>query len=153
MKKIENVVSAVLTGDAQKNAAGLIAHMRACGEVFGVTQNDEKDETGWAVENLGFIFINGGEDFPGPWTMWLNADNLGAGTKLPVDDSLKEFAWAHVSPCGSCGGSCSPGVSAKVFGRDFENTCQTNLMFVNPGAEAIGHMKKIIDIKKEELAQ
>ena len=153
MRQIEDVIAGVLTGDAKKNAADLIAHIRTGGEVFSITQNEGKDETGWIVENLGFIFIGGGADFPGPWTMWLAADNLGEGQKLPVDESLKEFAWAHVSPCGSCGGKCSPGVNAKVFGKDFENTCQTNLMFVNPGAEAVSYMKKIIDIKKEEHIQ
>jgi len=151
-KRIEDVINSVLSSDAQRNALELIACIRASeeGGAFTITQHDEKDESGWNVEGLGFIVITGSNDFPGPWTMWLGADKLGEHLEDPVDESVKEFAWKHVSPCGSCGGQCSPGASARVFGKDFENTCQANLMFHNPDAEAVGFMKKIIDIWKQK---
>jgi len=148
-KKIEDVINDVLKGDTQKNALDLITHLRTCD--FSIVMHDEKDESGWNVENLGFIVITGSDDFPGPWTMWLGADNIGEYSEFSIDEHIKEFAWSHVSPCGSCGGKCSPGTKTKVFGKDFENTCQSNLMFVNPDAEAVAYMKKIFDIKKSEL--
>jgi len=151
-RRIEDVINDVLKGDTQKNALALIAHLRAGedAEKFPIIQHDEKDEGGWDLPNLGFIFVTGAEDFPGPWTMWVNGNNIGEGWELPIDESIKEFAWAHVSPCGSCGGECSPGTSTKVFGKDFENVCQHNLMFTNPDAEAVDYMKKILDIRKKD---
>ena len=152
-KRIEDVINNVLKGDPQKNALDFIAHLRAdekSGD-FSIEMHDEKDESGWSVSNLGFIVINGSDDFPGPWTMWLEVNNIGEHSEAPVDEHIKEFAWAHVSPCGSCGGDCSPGTSTKVFGRGFENVCQHNLMFVNPDADAVGRMKAIIDIKKNDI--
>ena len=150
-KKIEDVINKVLTGDTQKNALDLVAHIRASGKPsqFAIMMHDEKDESGWVVSDLGFIFINGAGDFPGPWTMWLGAENIGRYSEAPED--IKEFAWSHVSPCGSCGGKCTPGVNAKIFGKDFENTCQSNLLFVNPDAGTVKSIKKIIDIKLNDI--
>ena len=154
-RKIEAVINDVLRSEAQKSALDLIAHLRAEEEhgIFKISINDEKDESGWSVSNLGFILISGDDDFPGPWTMWVGADNMGEHYELAVDAHIKKFAWSHVAPCGSCGGTCSPGTRTRVFGKDFENVCQHNLMFTNPNTEAVTCIKKIIDIRKNEIAR
>jgi len=147
-RTIECYISEVLNGDARENALKLVAHIRV-GEEAGkssIVMNDEKDESGWNVPGIGFIVITGSDDFPGPWTMWMGVDNLGEGVTTPVDESLKELAWSYVSPCGSCGGSCTPGARTTIFGRVFENTCQSNLMFTNPDAGVVEGMIKIIDM-------
>ena len=149
-KKIEDIIKSTLKGESQNNALELVTHLNAGN--FSITLNDEKDESGWIVDNLGFIVINGSEDFPGPWTMWMEVNNIGEHLENPIDEQIKEFAWAHVSPCGSCGGDCSPGVSTKIFGKMFENTCQSNLMFTNPDLEAVEGIKKIVDIKASNLS-
>ena len=153
MKSIEEIINNVLSGDAQKNALDLVAHLKTGegSESFPINMHDEKDESGWHVSNLGFMVINGSGEFPGPWTMWVSADNMGGHWEHPIDGHIKEFAWAHVSPCGSCGGKCSPGTSTRVFGKVFENVCQHNLMFTNPDAEAVAAMKKILDIRKNDF--
>ena len=148
-KKVEDVINSVLSGKAQKNALELITHIQVKGK-FPIKQHDEKDESGWNVDGLGFIVILGSADFPAPWTMWLGADKLGENATNPIDESVKEFARTHVAPCGSCGGNCTPGTQATIFGKVFENTCQANLMFHNPNAEAIEGMKKIIDVRTDE---
>ena len=150
-KKIEDIIKSTLNGDAQKNALELIAHITA--NDFTITMNDENDESGWVVPNLGFIMINGSEEFPGPWTMWMEVNNIGEHSELPIDEHIKEFAWANIAPCGSCGGDCSPGITSKIFGKVFENTCQSNLMFTNPDAEAVDRIKKIVDIRKNDIAK
>jgi len=141
-KTIESVINDTLHGDAQRNALALTAHIRASGR-FPINQHDANDESGWNVEGLGFILILGSDDFPGPWTMWIPADKLGENAENMVDESIREFAWKHVSSCGSCGGDCTPGTLATVFGKVFENTCQTNLMFHNPDADAVEGIMKI----------
>ena len=145
-KKIEDIINKLLTGDAQKNALDLVAHLQAAG--FTITQNDANDESGWAVADLGFIVIMGTDEFPGPWSMWLSAENLGEKLTTP-DESLKQFAWANVAPCGSCGGTCTPGTRTTIFGKVFENPCQHNLMFTNPDAETVAGMKKNRGYKEE----
>ena len=152
-KRIEDVIYDFLKGDAQKNALDFITHLRTGekSEDFSIDMHDEKDESGWSVSNLGFIIVNGSDEFPGPWTMWVSVNNIGEHSESTIPDHVKEFAWAHVSPCGSCGGDCSPGTDTKVFGRDFKNVCQHNLMFVNPDSAAVACMKEIIDIRKNDV--
>ena len=153
IKTIEDVINNVLTGDTHNNAMELIAHLRV-GEKNGkylITMHNEKEESGWNVANLGFIIINGSDDFPGPWTMWVGAGNISEHAEFPVEEHIKDFAWSHVSPCGNCGGKCSPGTRATVFGKVFENTCQSNLIFINPDAKTVDCMKKIIDVSKVDL--
>ena len=148
-RKIEDIINSTLKGETQNNALELISHLRACD--FSIFMHDEKNESGWIVSDLGFIIINGFDDFPGPWTMWLGANNIGEHLEIPADKYTKEFAWSHVSPCGSCGGDCSPGTLTKIFGKDFENVCQHNLIFINPDAEVVECIKKIIDIRKIDI--
>ena len=160
-KIIEDVIKNVLKGDAQKNALELIAHIRANEDAgkFSISMYDDENESAWGgltVSNLGYIVVTGSDDFPGPWTMWMEADNLGEGLETLADENLKEFAWSHVSPCGNCGahgGQCAPGKHTRIFGKDFENTCQANLIFINPNAETVEGMKKIIDVRKNEILQ
>jgi len=116
-KKIEDFINSVLSSEAQKNALELITHIQAKGK-FPIKQHDEKDESGWNVDGLGFIVILSSADFPAPWTMWLGADKLGENAPNPIDESVKEFAWAHVSPCGSCGGNCTSGKQNTNAGLD-----------------------------------
>ena len=151
-KKIEAVINAKLKGDSQKNALDFIAYLRT-GEnakYFTIEMHDEKDESGWNVANLGFIIITGNDGFPGPWTMWFGVNNIGEHLKNPIDEKIKEFAWSHISPCGNCGGNCNPTLT-KVFGKEFENTCQSNLLLVNPNAEAVEYMKKLSSIKIDDI--
>jgi hypothetical protein len=153
IKIIEDVINDVLKEDIQKNALELISHLRVGQESvkFSIDQHDEKDTSGWNVKNLGFIIINGSNEFPGPWTMWIGVDNIGESLKIPVEEHIKEFAWSHVSPCGNCGGKCSPGTNTKIFGKDFVNVCQNNLIFINPDAKTVDYMRRIIDIRKNEI--
>jgi hypothetical protein len=152
-KTIEDVINDVLKNETKENALELIAHVRLYEkpEQFSISMHDGKDESGWNVSNLGFIFINGSDDFPGPWTMWVQANNIGEHSELPVDEHIKEFAWSHVSPCGNCGAGCNTGTRTTVFGKIFENVCQHNLMFNNPDAETVSNIMKILDIKKRDV--
>ena len=152
-KKIETLISEKLKGEAQKNALDFITHVRAHDEIFTICACGDEDSmwNGCAVSNLGYMVVNGSDDFPGPWTMWFEVSNIGEYAETPIDECIKEFAWKHVSPCGNCGKGCTPATNTKVFGKDFENTCQSNLLLVNPDAEAVGYMKKLADIRKNDI--
>jgi len=152
-KKVEELISEKLTGDTQKNALDFITHVRTYDDVFTISMcgDEESMWNGCEVSNLGYIVVNGSDDFPGPWTMWFGVDNIGEYAETPIDECIKEFAWTHVSPCGNCGKGCTPATSTKVFGKDFENTCQSNLLLVNPNADAVECMKKLVDIRKNDI--
>jgi len=85
--------------------------------------------------------------------MWFGENNIGEHSEIPIDEYIKEFAWKHVSPCGNYGKECTPATNTKVFGKVFENTCQSNLLLVNPDAEAVKCMKKLVDIKVNDIAK
>jgi len=150
---IEELINIKLRGEAQKNALDFIAHVRTYDDIFTISMcSDKNDEwNGCDVSNLGYIVANGSDDFPGPWTMWFGVSNIGEYAETPIDECVKTFAWKHVSPCGNCGKECAPATNTKVFGKDFENTCQSNLLLVNPNEEAVEYMKKLIDIKKNDI--
>jgi len=146
-KIIEDVINDVLKDDAKINALDFIAHLRVIEKSgnISITINDEKDESGWNVSNAGFITIAGADDFPGSWGMWVGSDNIIEYSDFQIDEHIKEITWAHVAPCGNCNSECIHGKRITIFGKDFENVC--NLIFVNPNAETVNCMKKIIDIK------
>ena len=152
-RTIEDVMKDVLKGDAQKHALDLIAHLRAGeGEKFPIAKHNESDESLWLIgEGVGTMFINGSDDFPGPWTLWVDGDNIGEHTASDVDEHVKTVAWENIAPCGSCGGQCSPGSHRRVFGKDFENVCTSTLMFTNPDADTLACLKKIVDVRKADM--
>ena len=146
--RIEDVISKTLTGDSQMNALDFISHLRAIEQAgkISISMNNEKDESGWNVSGAGFICITGSDEFPGPWGMFVGTDNIIEHSDFPVDEHIKEIAWANVAPCGKCNNDCTGGsIRRTIFGKDFENVC--NLIFVNPDSKTVDCMKKIIDIK------
>ena len=140
--KIEDVVCDKLTGDAQKNLLDFAAFLHA----NEISLNPNDDGTGWAVGKgtVGGYLILGGEEFPGPWTLWFNScDFKDNGT---ANDELKETAWTHTSPCGKCNANwekCGGG-DRIVFGRKFERRCHSPMMFTNPDAKTLEHAKKLL---------
>ena len=149
-KLIEEKINESLRGDSLANALDLAAFIRANG--MGFTSND--DGEGWAVggtvgDSLGYMMINGEPDMPGPWTFWFNSCDFGGGETADVE--LKETAWAHSSVCANfssggkiCGCGDQPGLHGTIFGREFENRCHSPLMFTDPGAKTLEHLKKLI---------
>ncbi|MCL2463412.1 MAG: hypothetical protein FWF44_12155 [Defluviitaleaceae bacterium] len=146
---IEDKINSVLSGDALKNALDFVAFLRA----NGLSPECHDSGDGWSImragESPGFILVNGEPQMPGPWTVWFNScDFDGRG---PVDDDLKETAWAHASICGNfssggkdCGCGDQPGFRRTIFGKVFENRCHSPLMFTDPDAETLENMKKLM---------
>jgi len=140
---IEEGIAKRLTGNAQKNALDFVAFMRA--NDMSIDPNNGGD--GWAVggkegDSLGYAIVNGASEFPGPWTLWFNVCDF-AGD---ADDALKEAAWTHASPCGKChkGWENCGGGNRVIFGKEFDRLCHSPLMFVNPDAQALEHIKKLL---------
>ncbi|MCL2641474.1 MAG: hypothetical protein FWD53_11550, partial [Phycisphaerales bacterium] len=69
-----------------------------------------------------------------------------------VDDQLKEFAWAYVNKCTSCGGSSGcgkqPGRRKTIFGKEFDHICTSEVAFRNPDIGTLKKITQMIDIWK-----
>jgi hypothetical protein len=148
---IEDKINEQLSGDARKNALDFLALLRS----NGISLNSDGDGgkwSGWAVggtvgDSAGYMIVNGAKEFPGPWTFWFNSCDF----EDCADDELKETAWAHASPCGHCNAgweNCGGG-EGTIFGRKFERLCHSPMMFVNPNAQTVEHMKKLMLLLKK----
>ena len=142
LNEFEDAIKKALTGDAQKNALDFAAFLRA---------ND------LSLERL---------DIPGGWNVYIKGINsafvqiIGESNSFnvvlhistydgesPVDDDLKEFAWAHVLLCPGCGSPtfCEESQNRRtIFGKEFESTCQSPLVFLDPDAHDLVNIQKLL---------
>ena len=147
--KIEDIINGSLKNDAQKNALVFIAHLRKDENIsFSMDNNDEgiwwvKDKDNLLCE----IQINTvSDDSSDGWEVWIYGDCIG-GHDSSVNENIKEIAWSNITLCGNCGAECAPGKRKTVFGKAFENVCQSTLGFTNPETHIVDHMMKIIDYR------
>lgn len=157
--KIEDAITTVLNEEAQKNALDFVAHMRAKGVSI------DESETYWEIKYKGkclcFMWIDGSDNLPGPWTIWSNqepgswatwGENASDfNTNIPVDDHIKEIAWKNVSFCGNCGECETNGMSKIVLGKEFDNLCKSTMAFTNPNKEELACAKKMIDVRMKDI--
>jgi len=153
-KIIEDSINEILKGDAQKNALDWVAYIRA--DESGKTQiiNHEGGEM-WLVKNddniVDLIYVGDSDDFPGPWIVWIRGDHIGQYADCPVDEHIKEAAWAHAALCRPCSSDCDRGIHKTIFGKEFAKVCPDTMMFVNPDADTLDDMKKIREIRNNDI--
>jgi len=141
MMKIEDDIKNKLSGDNQKNALDFVAFLRAAGMTNHAEHTSAFEYNG---EWVCILIINDGG--------WMMFDNplTSKYDDYPLDEDLKEFAWAHVNICTSCGGSAGcgkqPGREKTILGRKFENVCTSEVAFFDPDAGALQKVKQMIEI-------
>ena len=140
----EGFVKAVLNGDTLKTALDFAAFLRANDMIAG----GEHGEISYKDKCLGYMYLDGIEQAPGPWTIWTQGDYSKEHEDVPMDERMKEIAWAHVNHCASCGGSCSPGTRKVIFGKEFENVCSADMAFHSPDTEAMECIMKLLETRK-----
>lgn len=156
-KEIEAVIGEVLTGDAQQNALDFVAHLRA--NDIPLEPSDNYWDVQYGGKSVCFIMILDSDEAPGPWTIWSDQEPGSwttwpggeDGADIPVDEHTRDVAWAHVNPCASCGGDCSPGTRKTVLGKAFDGLCNSALAFTNPDAEGLACAKKMVDARKKDI--
>jgi len=141
---IENTINATLTGDTLANALNFAAYLRE--NEMPVDENSS--EVTYRGKVVCHMYVDGSAQYPGPWTIWTDGDYSSEPDDFPIDDHTKQVAWANVNICGNCGGSCSPGKSATIFGREFDSVCNAVMAFNNPDAQALECAKKMIEMKR-----
>jgi len=173
-KSFEDTVSKFLTGDVQKNALDFAAYLReneiTLEENEGVWVCDGAWDVIW-VGTSNVSWVGADEPMPGSWTIFhsgydhtkYDPDNIPTGKDgdkiglcdLSADERLKEVAWEHVKPCfhftsngKECGCGKQPGRRTTVFGKEFDNVCSATLQFINPDAETLEYVKKLMKLMK-----
>lgn len=156
-QKIENHINEVLAGNAQKLALDFVTYLRAQEMQFERSTTDYwKDKLYWYIkyqnEFVGFILINGygsvgDKTEPEGWIFWSDNYNSNLFADFPLDECTKETAFEHID-FGICGG----GITVKLFGKEFSPVCNgTTFRFNNPESEALECVKKLVEIKKNDI--
>jgi hypothetical protein len=67
-----------------------------------------------------------------------------------LDDDSKSFLLEHIKKCtvhegGSCGCGSEPGINSRIFGKDYSNTCTSQIQLVNPDADVLNKFKEVVE--------
>jgi len=153
---IEYFISKTLMGETQKNALSFTAYLKANVLLFERCLNGFwEDKLYWVVkykdETVCQIFVNGYEE--GNWVVWSDDSGTNPFSNSLLDEQTKEVAWKNVGHCG--GGGCCRDVGTRkvIFGKEFDNVCLAILRFDNPNADAVECMKKIVEIRKNDILE
>jgi hypothetical protein len=155
-QRIEDIIDEVLTMDIHKNAFEFVAYLRAGEMLFERGKGYWEDKFYWMIkykdEYVCFILINGSEEKNEPWIIWSDDSDSNWFADFPLDERMKEIAWKNVDICGNCGGCNNPGGTSKtIFKKEFDNVCRTTMRFINPDVEALECLKKMIEIRKNDI--
>ncbi|MCL2527488.1 MAG: hypothetical protein FWE42_03635 [Defluviitaleaceae bacterium] len=139
--QITNIFNNELKGDALSNALNFAAFVTANGIATG------EGQLTYDGQAVCYFHVDGKDEMPGPWTIWTEGDYASAPEGFPINQETKETAWANINICGSCGGSCSPGETKTVFGKEFDGVCGAIMAFTNPGKETQAGLFKILEMR------
>lgn len=147
-RKIEDAFNDILSGDTLKAALDFAAFLEANDMTAGGSHGD----ISYKDNCVCYMHLDGGAQKPSPWTIWTEGDYSGEREGIPMDEHMKEIAWAHVNFCADCGGGCSPGKRKVIFGKEFDNVCSADMAFYMPDAEALKCVKKLLEMRKHDIA-
>ena len=145
-KRIEDAFNEYFTGDTLKNALDFAEFLRA---------NEMICDGEYEIHYNGKLacYINMPNDKEHTWGVWTVGDYNNEYEGFPVDERTKEIAWANVVKCGNCA-DCNrdPGKTEVIFGKEYANVCNGTdnlaMRFVNPDAEAVECVIKMVDMRK-----
>lgn len=147
--KIEDIVSVYFKGETRENVLDFIAYLRS-----------NKMTPQWASINSWKIsYKSKGIAYIKLWnaSWYVDPDvNPGDGAFeiYAKNEKLAKIILANIETCTNClpNGKCTPGHSAKIFGKDFRNVCHAP-RFQNPNAKELDCIKKIFDYRRGLVAE
>jgi len=157
-QKIENIIGEILIKDAKNNALNFIQYLRENNMVFEREKGYWENKYYWGIkyndEFVCFILISNEEktNFES-WTVW--SDDSGSNTfgDGSADEKTKEILWKHVAVCESidrCFDGCKRSRKT-ILGKEFDNVCGTAIKFESPCTETVDCMKKMVEIRKNDI--
>ena len=129
------------------NALEFITHLQGNDE-FSFSK-DENGDKKWWVKCKDHLVCEI-QCSPKGWDVWVYGDCIG-GHDSAIDENIKEIAWANITLCKDCGAECAPGRHKTVFGKGFDNVCQSTLAFSNPETDTLDCLKIIVSVIKDDV--
>jgi len=139
---IEQRLSGVLKEDLLTNALDFVKYLQ---------------DIGWTYDNDGrfyykeqmtciVIFFPVDDDPRGLWVICDAPNREYDGYEM--SEELKTFARANVMIChGGCGCPDAPrGGDRTIYGQEYKGVCSSDIQFINPDAEALINVKKLMDM-------
>ena len=143
--KTEETINAVLTDGTLKCALDFVEYLKA----------NELTVNGAEISYNGnaacYMHLDGNKDYPSPWTIWTVGDYSSEHADIPMDERMKEIAWANINICGDCGAGCSPGKHKIIFGKGFDKVCNSDMAFYMPDVETLECVKKLLKMRKNNI--
>ena len=148
--EVERIINdAALSGDILENAMDFASFLKANDMIAGGNHG----EVTYKGKCVCYMRLDSSAQKPGPWTIWTDGDYSSGHPNVPLDESIKEIAWANVNFCASCGGSCSPGKRKTILGKEFDNVCSSDMAFYLPNSETLECVKKLLEIRKNTILE
>ena len=149
----EDSINKFLSGDARQNALSFVQHLASLGVTFGDDGGSRPKYKGVTMCDLHIDGETGG--YPGPWTIWIYWIHWTHAENIPNDEHFKDIIWANIDYCRKCHGGntewCKSDKKKTIFGRDFDNVCQSAIAFTDPDAEAVECAKKLMNMIKHAI--
>jgi len=151
-EKIEDAINDNLKGEVQKNALELIAYLRK-----NKMNPVNTSKNGWKISSKACVVCY----------IWLDS-NTSALTINPfigeyepdsLSDDLREIVYSKKKQGTACevchvisgdGYNCSYKIKA-VFGKDYHDACARSITFINPNANEIECIKKLLELRKDTV--
>ena len=153
-QKIEDFVGVIRNGEIQKNAHKFISYLATSNMNFEKVGGYWEDKYYWSVnykeKSVCYILLD-----KNCWTVWSDDSGENSFENFLTDEYTKEIAWCNLIICEKterCFEGCARGRKI-FFGREFDNVCGTAMKFVNPNAETVDCIIKIMEIRKGDISQ
>ncbi len=143
--QIGTKLTSALCGDALDNALGFAAFLLDKGMTPGPVLDSSIRFNYMGAETCILVFF---KDEANPSGVWVICDcPIREHDGFPLDESLQAFARAHVMICrGEHGCPGWPrGGDKEIFGQAFKSLCSSEIHFIDPDAEALAKIRKLME--------
>ena len=153
-RKIEDFISDELSFYEQNVALNFIEYLKNSELEFVKDNGYWKDKIYYLIKFhdkcVCFITIKDPDEKQNHWTVWSDDMSSKWLEDNNIENELRETAWKYIDFCGNCG-SCVGGRHKVIFGKEFDNVCVCTFRVDNPNADVLPFMKKMVQIRKEEI--
>ena len=146
-RELEETIHAVLADEILKSALDFVGYLKANDLVVNGIEISHNEKA------VCYMHLDDKKDYPSPWTIWTEGDYSSEHEDIPMDNCMKEVAWANINICGDCGAGCSPGKRKIIFGRAFDDVCNADMAFYMPDAETLECVKKLLEMRVNNIVK
>ena len=144
---LKQAMAEFLSGEVLKNALDFAEFLDANEMVVSGVEVSYKERV------ICYMHLDDGDEYPSPWTIWTEGDYSAPHKDVPISEQIKEMAWANINNCDNCGAGCNPGFQKVIFDQTFEHVCNASMAFYKPDADTLEAVKKLLLMRKYEIAK